>query len=182
MRADAARERIQLLEDFISRHTDRSQAIQKLLTANELSQIFKTTNVTVSAWNRSGELVATEKDGQSFMFRVDHVLEQLACIAADRPNLRAEMLKTQTQEIVPVQLMPQVRHATIETTARRLDGFDDIRSRANKAARDAYRDVILEEADKAKARGDKDLAIQLYEDFIHAEEGLKVIHSEGARP
>ena len=69
---------------------------------------------------------------------------------------------------------PVVQHLHVHTT--QTDFFERVRLKALAAAKEAYRDVILEAADQAKSKGDKDLAIRLYDDFIHMEQGLKVIY------
>jgi predicted DNA-binding transcriptional regulator AlpA len=52
------------------------------------------------------------------------------------------------------------------------------RKRGLAAAKQAFRDVMLEGADQAKARGNHELRARFLEDFIFFEEGLKM-HYEG---
>lgn len=55
--------------------------------------------------------------------------------------------------------------------------LESIRARGLKAAKEAFREVILEASDEAKGRGDFQLQARLLEDYVYFEEGLKLVYS-----
>lgn len=73
--------------------------------------------------------------------------------------------------------LPDAMKTEVKTEATG-DKFIDARNRAIRAAKEAYRDVMLELADEAKRSGNKDLQIRALEEFVWAEEHLRLLHVE----
>lgn len=91
-------------------------------------------------------------------------------------------------QIVPVDVLSMLRNppapvAEAETPTTPVpryspDLIELTRTRMCMAAKEAARDVVLLEADRAKREGNHELRAQLLDDFIHLEEGLRVTFQE----
>lgn len=92
--------------------------------------------------------------------------------ALEKPGLKYDVAPVPNQDpaiFIPAgHLSPQFKAQALDLTAYRELGL--------RAAKYAFRDVILVEADQAKANGNHELRAKLLEDFIFFEEGVELIY------
>jgi hypothetical protein len=164
MRKTKAEGYLRLLEEHLATATDYESALGFQATAPELCKILNVTPMTLYSYRREGTLTEHHKLGNAYAYVLGQVKEQLERVAkgilSDKKPLEAPASTPET-----------------ETAMSDGDPFGRARLRAMKAAKEAYRDEILEAADQAEKLGNTELALRLFKDFIHMEEGLRVLYA-----
>jgi hypothetical protein len=157
------------------RHQQGPGADLAELSTRELARVLDVETATISNWIRDGFITA-RKEGVENRFRVLDVYNAFLR-AADRPPVG------EAQGVAPAQVAPQPEpafHCPPEPEAAaplpaltlRLAA---VRERMLAAAKESARDVCLEVADEAKAKGDHELRAQCLDDFIQLEQGLAMV-------
>jgi hypothetical protein len=152
------------------------------VTGLRLAQILKVNPASIGNWARAGELVESRLLGRERIYLLRDVLRQLECLAQGLPN---PLLRTivgavdrvkEPEVMAPLQAMRERIAAQMPAPSEPppSDPFEAVRARAAKAAKEAFRDVILEAADAAEERGEKDLQIRFLKEFIFAEESVAI--------
>ncbi len=186
MRKATAEGYLRLIEEHLAGAVDHEKALGNEATVAELGRILRTSDMTLCHYRKERSLVEYRRQGNACVYRLGHTKEQLErVIRGDAPpenEFATDAQKSQqvAHAISEIQTadklaLPVVhQHVHLHTSPE--DLFARTRERAMKEAKESYRDVILEAADAAEKRGDSALANRFYKDFIHMEEGLKVIY------
>lgn len=158
------------------------------LTVKEICSVLNLNEGTFRVWQNKG-IIPFHMVGGRYFFVLEEVKEALT--KSGRKFQEGSMEKSASQESVsdnervstPVQIMTPMPSVESRVVIRESDvacffGSMGIRDRMLLAAKEAARDVVLKAADEAKRKGDHKLRADLLDDFVHLEEGLKMIFQE----
>lgn len=178
MRKSVARKCLQFLNEYCGAATDYEEALQHDVPRPVLAKILQTSLGSFSAWQKAEILRVVHRNGNAHMYRLGDVKEQLEKVVRGEKLDVLQRLVVARHPDTQEQAVQECRAvATCVPHIAGVEPFEASRARAMSAAKEAYRDVVLEAADHARKSGDKDLAISLYEDFIHMEQGLRIIYN-----
>jgi hypothetical protein len=151
-----------------------------MVNAAGLAKALNVTPVTVYQWAKSGKIPFHRESERKTLFNVERCR---AALAEHKPMGRlkpASDLSERIQSAPAPKYRPdpelEAADQVEETSAP--EGLQEIRLRAAAACGQAWRDVVLGEAKKAKARGDIALQAGLLEDFVTIGEKFMEVFGE----
>lgn len=146
-----------------------------LITIKTLSEVIGVHPVTIYKWMNQGKIPYLKFDGRKTRFRLEEVKQALenTSTLSERPSVPLNQDLVSVREVVKNPDLDEKKVMEISSILQ----IEPYRDRAMKAAKEAFRDVMLEGADEAKARGDTLTQVRFLEDYIFFEEGLVLIYN-----
>lgn len=129
------------------------------VTAEVVAQALNTTAANVLQWKYAGKVPHYQLGPRTVRF-------DLAAVK------KARGIETVA---APVETQAPIRETKVVEVGALLQ-LESWRQRALQAAKQSFRDVMLEGADEAKARGDWATQARFLEDFIFFEDGLEIVY------
>jgi len=147
---------------------------KKLYTIKETAEMFGKSQITIYAWRQNGKIPRTayyRLAGRKTLYDIEAIVAAGIVPAQKDPTKYDPLLHG-------VSSLPSLQLPSFETP-RQLPTIQTqmYRERGLKAAKEAFREVILECADEAKARGDFAQQAKMLEDFIFFEDGLTLMYN-----
>lgn len=181
MRSQKAQEYLRLIQQYLGASQDYNQALFHDVSTQELCKILGITSFTISQWRTKGVVSEFRKEGNSLYYRLCDVKKQIEEAGRAPSDSEAPNETEETEEAEDAEKAADAEYAEVSkeplTPAKigvELTPYRMGQARAISAAKEAFRDVILELADEAERFEKFELSSRYYKDFILYEESLKI--------